>query len=67
MTGEGLGAPPDVDEVEDFELAFARLAWVQATSCLQLPSQREALHWHQACCDAALAALEQRTSGVGGA
>lgn len=61
VTGEGGQRDfdvDDVDEVEYFELAFARLAWVQATSCLQLPSQREALVWHQACCDAALAALK---------
>ena len=53
---------PDAAELEDFELAFARLAWVQTSSCLQLPSQREAMEWLQACCDDALAALEQHTN-----
>lgn len=62
-TGPSLERDPDRDELEEFELAFARLAWVQATHCLELPSQREALDWHKARCDAALAALEHRTSG----
>ena len=62
-TGQDAERDPDPDEVEEFELAFARLAWVRATNCLELPSQREALDWHQACCDAARAALEHRTSG----
>lgn len=44
-------------EVEEFELAFARLDWVRATACLKLPAQREALRWHLASCEAALAAL----------
>src|SRR3954452_5905023 len=44
-------------EVEDYELASARLKWVEATACLDLPEQREALKWHAAECDAALAAL----------
>jgi hypothetical protein len=58
-----MESDPDRGEVEDFELAFARLAWVQTAGCLQLPSQREAIKWHEACCDAALAALERHTSG----
>lgn len=67
----GDGVPPDpgpdeVEEFEEFELAFARLAWAEATGCLQLPSQREALEWHKACCDAALAALEYRLHRGGG-
>ena len=52
-----MGRDPSTDEVEEFELAFARLAWAQAAPCLQLPSQRAALDWHRARCDAALAAL----------
>lgn len=44
-------------EVEDYELASARLAWVRATVCLDLPAQREALRWHLACCEAAYAVL----------
>jgi hypothetical protein len=44
-------------EAEDYELAAARLAWVRATACLDLPGQREALNWHLACCDAAYALL----------
>ena len=64
--GQGVERVPDPDDVEEFELAFARLGWVQASNCLELPSQREALDWHMACCDAALAALEHRTSGGGG-
>ena len=45
-------------ELEDFELAFARLEWVRASSCLDLPSQREALAWHVARCDEALRLVE---------
>lgn len=44
-------------EVEDYELACARLDWVRATACLDLPAQREALDWHLACCEAAYALL----------
>ena len=44
-------------EAEDYELACARLAWVRATTCLDLPAQREALNWHLACCEAAYAVL----------
>ena len=44
-------------EVEDYELACARLEWVRATPCLDLPAQREALTWHLACCEAAHALL----------
>lgn len=44
-------------EAEDYELASARLEWVRATACLDLPAQREALHWHLACCEAAYALL----------
>jgi hypothetical protein len=64
-TGEVVERQPNADVVEDFELAFARLAWVHAAGCVQLPSQREALDWHQACCDHALAALEHGTSDGG--
>lgn len=46
-------------ESEDLELAFARLEWVRAAAaCLDLPEQREALEWHVACWEAALAAAE---------
>lgn len=48
----------DIHPVEEFELAFARLDWARASSCLHLPSQREALRWHVACCDAALSAVD---------
>ena len=44
-------------ETEDYELASARLEWVRATACLDLPGQREALNWHLACCEAAYAHL----------
>jgi hypothetical protein len=44
-------------EVEEYELASARLQWVQASGCLDLPAQRAALDWHLATCEAALAAL----------
>lgn len=49
-------------EVEDYELACARLEWVRATPCLDLPAQREALNWHLACCDAARAVLRGTTA-----
>jgi hypothetical protein len=56
-------------EVEDYELASARLKWVQATTCLDLPEQREALDWHLATCEAARAALPgdagRRTTSAG--
>ena len=48
----------DVNEVDDFELAFARLDW-------DLPSQREALQWHVAYCEAALAAVERHPANGG--
>lgn len=54
---------PELDQVEDFELAFARLEWVRAATCLNLPSQRAALDWHVACCAAALAAIDGRGDG----
>ena len=44
-------------EVEDYELASARLEWARATGCLDLPAQRAALDWHLACCEAAYARL----------
>ena len=53
---------PEPGELEDFELAFARLAWAESADCLELPSQRQAIEWHRACCDAALAALEKYTN-----
>jgi len=48
--------------VEDVELAFARLDWVRAAPCLDHPSQREALRWHVACCEAALSATDTITA-----
>jgi hypothetical protein len=45
--------------IDEFELAFARLDWVRAATCLHLPSQREALEWHVACCEAALSAVDR--------
>lgn len=44
-------------EAEDYELACARLEWVRATACLDLPAQREALNWHLACCETAYAVM----------
>ena len=55
----------DVNEVDDFELAFARLDWARAARCLDLPSQREALQWHVAYCEAALAAVERHPANGG--
>lgn len=52
----------DTQAVEDFELAFARLDWVRAAACLHLPSQREALQWHVACCEAALSAVDVKAT-----
>ena len=49
-------------EAEDYELASARLEWVRATTCLDLPEQREAFNWHLACCEAALALLRGTTA-----
>ena len=49
--------PIQADEVE---LAFARLEWVRAAHCFDVPSQREALEWHVACWEAALTALENQ-------
>ena len=46
-------------EVEELELALARLEWARAAAtCLDLPSQREALEWHLACWESALAASD---------
>jgi hypothetical protein len=61
-----MGQDVRSEELEEVELAFARLAWVQDARCLQLSSQREALVWHQACCDAAVAASEERAHRGGG-
>lgn len=44
-------------EVEDYELASARVEWVRRSSCLDLPAQRDALDWHVASRSAAFAAL----------
>jgi hypothetical protein len=52
-----------VDELEDFELAFARLAWVRTARCQQLASQRAALDWHVVSCEAALSVIEGRAGG----
>lgn len=40
------------EALEDFDLAFARLDWARASAAAHLPSQREALQWHLACCEA---------------
>ena len=50
-------------DIEDFELAFARLDWVRAAGCLHLPSQREALQWHVDCCTSAAEAMDRRHHG----
>ena len=45
-------------EDDELELALARLEWARAAaSCLELPAQREALEWHLACWESALAAF----------
>jgi hypothetical protein len=55
---------PGSSAVEEFELAFARLEWVQAAAgCLHLPLQREALQWHLACCETARCALDSHADG----
>lgn len=51
----------DVEPLDDeeLELALARLEWARAAaSCLDLPSQREALEWHVACFESAIAARD---------
>ena len=52
------------DSVEDFELAFSRLEWVRAASCLHLAAQRAAMEWHVACCQEALAAVVKQHPGA---
>jgi hypothetical protein len=49
-------------EVEELELAFARLDWVRASACLHLRVQRDALKWHLESCETALAALSDEPS-----
>lgn len=61
-----MAGDPRSDELQDVELAFARLAWAQASGGVQLPSQLDAMNWHVSCCRAALAALEHRASGRAG-
>jgi len=58
---------PGSEALEQFELAFARLEWVQAAGCCDLPSQREALQWHVACCDAARHAIDRTPTETGAA
>ena len=54
-------------ELEEFELAAARLEWVRAAGCLHLPAQRQAVEWHQACFAAALEANDPRRHDGGAA
>lgn len=52
---------PDTEPMDDeeLELALARLEWARAAAtCLDLPDQREALEWHAACWEHALAASD---------
>ena len=49
--------PSPSTEVEDYQLAVARLEWAQLALCAGLDSQREPLEWVRACCDTAYAAL----------
>ena len=51
--------PTDTAEVEEWELAIARLAWARTAGCLELASQREALDWHVARCGEALSAIDR--------
>ena len=44
-------------EVEEYELASARVEWVRSSTCLDLPAQRDALDWHVASRAAAFSAL----------
>lgn len=44
-------------EVDEYELASARVEWVRSSTCLDLPAQRDALAWHLASRAAAFAAL----------
>jgi hypothetical protein len=53
----------DPSQLEDYELASARVEWVRISSCLDLPVQREALNWHLATCEAAFDALPGDTAG----
>lgn len=49
--------PSTSTQVEDYQLAVARLEWAQLALCADLDSQREPLEWTRACCEAAYAAL----------
>jgi hypothetical protein len=65
--GSNMESVPGSDAFEQFELAFARLEWAQAAGCGDLPSQREALRWHVACCEAARSAIDGTTVETGAA
>jgi hypothetical protein len=54
----------ELAQVDEFELATARLDWARAARCVDLPSQREAMQWHVECC---LVAQSEVTSTPGGA
>jgi hypothetical protein len=58
VTNSSVERGPDEERlVDDFELAFARLEWVKASRCLDIPEQATALAWHVAACDEALNAV----------
>jgi hypothetical protein len=62
VTNNGGEREPDEEcLVDDFELAFARLEWVKAARCLDIPEQATALAWHVAECDQALNAVPPNT------
>lgn len=55
-------------EVEELELALARLEWARAAAtCCDLPAQRAALEWHLSCWESALAACEHAPASQGDA
>ena len=59
----------DIETIDsdDAELALARLEWARAAGCLDLPSQREAMEWHVACWEAALALVANQPAASGSA
>jgi hypothetical protein len=65
--GSEMEQVPSNDALEQLELAFARLDWAQAAGCCDLPSQREAMQWHVACCAAARHAINRTPTESGAA
>lgn len=62
-SNSGDRRPDEQCLVDDFELAFARLEWVKAARCLDIPEQATALAWHVAECDEALNAVPPDLKG----